>query len=241
MPWHYLAASVRGPAHRRDMAPNQDSWLVRRARCHVVAAACDGLGSHSHSAHGARAGCLAVADAARVWLGAGCSAPDKLLRAIHALWNIRVEPLGARDKSATCLFCVGAPDGRLVLGQLGDGLVLLVRPAGASVALEPTGDRFANETTGLGIARSVEEWRVHVEPLASPGTLVMLATDGVAGDLLTDQRAQFARFLAERDGPLPAKARARALGKCLRQWPVPGHRDDKTVAILWNQAETEAP
>jgi serine/threonine protein phosphatase PrpC len=237
--WNAMGASVRGPEHRRDNRPNQDAWLGRVARGVSLAVVCDGLGSRPHSGAGSRAACRAVADATRHWADAPEAPPDLLLRLIHALWNVRVHKTGRDESATTCLFAVVTKDGRLLLAQLGDGLVILNTPKGTTT-LEPPAERFGNATTGLGIASDVREWRLHHERNFTGAATILLATDGVADDLVPEKRAEFVNFLVSEYGPRPAASRARAIAKELRAWPTPRHRDDKTLAVLWSDAVTEA-
>lgn len=237
--WCAMGASVRGPEHRKDGRPNQDAWLSRVARGTALAVVCDGLGSRPHAAVGARAACRAVADAVRHWADSPNAPPELLLRLVHALWNVRVHPTGRDDSATTCLFAVMTKDRRLLLGQLGDGLVMLKTPMGTTT-LEAPAERFGNATTGLGIASDVREWRLHIEPVFTGKGAILLATDGVADDLLPEKRAEFLDFLVTRYGARPAAARTRSIAKELREWPTPRHRDDKTLAVLWNDATTEA-
>jgi hypothetical protein len=236
--WSVMGATVRGPQHRKEKKPNQDAWLGRLARDSVMAVVCDGMGSRKHSATGSRAACRAVADAVRHWGSIPEAPPELLLRLIHALWNVRVHQTGRDECATTCLFAAITKHERLVLAQLGDGLVMLKTPHGI-IALESPNDRFGNTTTGLGVAKDIREWRVHVEPKITGEAVIMLATDGVADDLLPEKRDGFIHFLVERYGRLPAAGRSRAIAKSLREWPTPRHLDDKTVAVLWNNATAE--
>ena len=236
--WNVMGASVRGPEHRREGLANQDAWLVRRTRETTLAVVCDGLGSRSQSAAGSRAACRAVADSVRHWSASPGAPPDLLLRAVHALWNIRVHAAGRDESATTCLFAVITADRRLLLAQLGDGLVLLSK-AGSMTTLEPSAERFGNVTTGLGIASDLREWRIHLEPRLHEDTAVLLATDGVADDLLLERRASFLEFLVARFGALPSGSRGRALARELRSWPTPRHWDDKTLVVIWNDEKTE--
>ena len=237
--WSAMGASVRGPERRKDGRPNQDAWLRRLARGSALVVVCDGLGSRLHSTVGSRAACRAVADAVQHWSAAPDAPPELLLRLIHALWNVRVHQTGRDESATTCLFAVVTKDRRLLIAQLGDGLVMLKTPSGTTT-LEPPTERFGNATTGLGIAADVREWRFHLEPNFTGAATILLATDGVADDLVSEKRAEFLNFLVAQYGPRPAAVRTRAIAKDLRDWPTPRHRDDKTVAVLWNDTTTEA-
>lgn len=233
-----MGASIRGPQHHSEGRPNQDAWLRSLTRGNALAVVCDGLGSRRHSGVGSRAACRAVADAVQYWSNVPNAPPELLLRLIHALWNVRVDQSGRGECATTCLFAVATKSGRLLLAQLGDGLIMLKTPTGTRT-LEPPTDRFGNATTGLGIAADVREWRCHLEPNFTGTASILLATDGVSDDLVPEKRAEFLDFLVTQYGSRPAAARARAIAKELRNWQTPRHRDDKTVAVLWNDATTE--
>jgi len=213
--------------------------LRRLTRDTTLAVVCDGLGSRAHSAIGSRAACRAVANAVRHWAAEPDAPPELLLRLVHGLWNLSVHRTGRDESATTCLLAVATKDERLLIAQLGDGLVMLQTPSGTTT-LEPPAERFGNATTGLGIASDLREWRFHLEPRFPETASILLATDGVADDLVPEKRSEFLNFLVTEYGSRPAAARTRAIAKALRDWPTPRHRDDKTVAVLWNAATTEA-
>lgn len=93
----------------------------------------------------------------------------------------------------------------------------------------PTG--FANVTTGLGIAISLDEWHWR-EWRAAPGTCVCLATDGIADDPVPGKEEAFFAFAAERYRWMPAAAGRRHLTADLREWPVSLHGDNKTAVLF---------
>ena len=231
--WNFMGASVRGPGHKQDGRPNQDALLSRQGRRYSLAVVCDGLGSRPHSADGSHAACRAVADAVRSWDKSPDATPELLLRLIHALWNIRVHTLGRNECATTCLFAVVMNDGRILLAQLGDGLVILKTEAGLTT-LEPSEERFGNTTTGLGIANDLRDWRFHLAPRVLGQTTIFLATDGVTDDILPEKRQSFLDFLVTNYGSLPPHTRTRAIARTLHEWPTARHSDDKTVAVLWN-------
>lgn len=236
--WQTMGASVCGPAHRHAGQQNQDAWLCRQTRAFALAVIADGLGSRPHAAAGARAACRAVAQAARAWAAAPGAPPELLLRLLHALWNLHVHARGASDSATTCAFALALHAGPLLLAQLGDGLVL-ARTGREVILLEPPAERFGNTTTGLGIATDLREWRLHLAPRPGGPAAILLATDGIADDLLPERRLAFLDALVERYGSRPRAGRSRLIGSMLRGWPTPGHRDDKTLAILWQTAAPE--
>jgi len=71
-----------------------------------------------------------------------------------------------------------------------------------------------------------------VETLAPGDRTVILCTDGVADDLLSDKHRDFAEWVEDELVPLPASTRWRSLATELRTWPTPHHIDDKTLAVI---------
>lgn len=229
--WEVMGASVRGPHNRCSGKPNQDAWLGRARAASAIAVVCDGLGSRAASDHGARAACQAVAHAVRIWSSTPGAPEELLLRLVHAMWNIRVYQKGRQASATTCQFAVVTPDQRLILAQLGDGVIVL-RSESDQIVLESNDRDFSNMTTGLGVSSDIRDWRIRSLPLTA-GTIVMLATDGIADDLEPGKRFQFLDYLMAEFTCLPVAARSRALAKALNAWPTPHHRDDKTIAVLW--------
>lgn len=229
--WEVMGASVRGPHNRCSGKPNQDAWLGRARAASALAVVCDGLGSRDASDHGARAACLSVAHAVRIWSSTPGAPEELLLRLLHAMWNIRVYQKGRHASATTCQFAVVTPDRRLILAQLGDGIIAL-RSKSEQVVLESVDRDFSNMTTGLGVSSDIRDWRIHSFPITAE-TIVLLATDGIADDLEPSKQFQFLEYLMAEYACLPVADRSRALATALRAWPTPHHRDDKTIAVLW--------
>ncbi len=81
-----------------------------------------------------------------------------------------------------------------------------------TTTLEPPSDRFGNATTGLGIAADVREWRFHFESNFSGAASILLATDGVADDLLPEKRADFLAFFVSKGRPTYCRSSPVAAG-----------------------------
>ena len=225
-------ASVRGRAHRRAGQPNQDAWTKWLGVQGAGIAVCDGLGSRPHSQRGAQAGGRAVRDALRPWLRAEGVSTDALVRLTHLFWGLKIAPLAPAECATTCLFAHLRPDGRLLFGGIGDGLVLVRDACGQVQGTSDTPRDFSNETPALGVSKAITDWRLH-EVQFGPGSIAVLATDGVSEDLVFERRADFAAFVVERIGPMEPSARSIALRRLLHEWPTKGHIDDLTLAILW--------
>jgi serine/threonine protein phosphatase PrpC len=234
-----FGASVRGPGHTRQKLPNQDAWLVRVRATYAVAAISDGLGSRPDTRRGAQAVCKAAAEAARAWAPYRQAAPEVLIRLLRILWEIRLAPYAPVNCAATCWVVVWMQSGRLVIAGLGDGLALVRRPDGEVTALAREGSSFVNQTQSLGQPHRLADWRT-MDLMASSGTIVLLATDGVADDLQPERRGDLAHWLATDLGTLPAWDQRRTLRHELQNWPTPGHVDDKTLVVLWQPPAASA-
>lgn len=236
--WVVFGASVRGPTHVAEHTPNQDAWVGRLRRVYALVTVSDGLGSRPQSLTGARAVCWAAGQATAAWAATPQAPTESLIRMMRILWEMRVAPAAPGDCAATCLLALWLATGRLLVVGLGDGLALVRRSDGGVEALKRSPDEFSNRTLSLGQPHQLADWRVvEVDP-APPGTIVVLATDGVAEDLRVDRLSEWAHWLIETYGCQPAQERRRLLQRELRQWPTPGHGDDKTVAVLWRPDES---
>lgn len=228
--WAVAGATLRGPGHRSAGLPNQDAWLARISARAAFASVADGLGSRPLSHIGAQAACRGVGSALNRWRRSADVPVDLLLRAIHLDWRLDLHPQLPGDCATTCLFAV-VSGGRLTLGQLGDGLVAALHRDGEVTRLEPAERDFSNETTGLGIARDLSEWRT-AQIAADKVTAVLLATDGVSEELDLNRLDALIAWLASELRDLPENRRSRRLARALRDLDGPGRIDDRTLAVI---------
>jgi serine/threonine protein phosphatase PrpC len=230
--WMICGASEIGPAHRRRELPNQDSWLRFRNRVGMGVVVCDGVGSAPNADFGSRAACWAVSRALAEWWRYPDPTDENLIRLIHLFWTMRIHPNKPRECATTCLFAAMRGDSAMIVGQLGDGGILLGNGGGDVSILAPEKEGFANQTTGLGMAVEFRHWTIRRMP-PSETDFVVLATDGVFDDLLLDELPDFFAYLRRHILAYPQRERMRRLHHILRNWPTPKHSDDKTIAVLW--------
>lgn len=197
---------------------------------------CDGVGSAAAAERGSRAACRAVLEAVGRWSKAKSPSDESLLRLIHALWSLRVAPENPVDCATTCLFAAMLPNDELLVAQLGDGLVAIAGPDGA---VEVLGGRtgFSNQTIALGYARSLGDWTM-ARRKALAGTAVLLASDGVSDDLIPERIGDLILHLTTHFGPMAPAQRQQALRRELIDWQTAHHRDDKTLAVIWQSRES---
>ena len=158
---------------------------------------------------------------------------ERLRNLFFHLWNTATH--GAPEVATTCLFAI-ANNERVLLGQVGDGLVLVVAREGSAIRL-PTGrGPFGNETHALpGGALYLMEL-----PL-SQVRAVLLCTDGVADDLVpgTEDRLALAfEAMALAKGVDNLRV---SIESWLENWPTPASRDDRSLGLLLPFYPTESP
>ena len=232
----WFGASVKGPLHKQEGRPNEDAWQGLSGSFGTAIIVSDGMGSKPNARTGSRMACKAVKDALRYWARVDGASPVVLLRLVHLLWGLQVLPASEEDSAATCLFAVVVPSGELLVAKLGDGIAA-IRHEGNIVVLGEERSGFCNQTTALGIARSTQEWSVITRHSFPPGAAVLLATDGIADDLISDRVGDFINFLTDDYGSMSPTTRWRSLCHELRNWSTPKHLDDKTLAILWHRKD----
>ena len=227
-PDDYFGATIVGPSHRAEGRPNEDSWLGARGAFGTLVVVSDGMGSRGEARKGSQMACHAVVRAVRAWHRAGDSKLEPLLSRIERLWLEHIAPSTAQDCAATCLFALAHSGGQIHIGAIGDGLALLRTAHGISWVVGPRIETFANETTALGCSTTWEMRSFNRER----GNVVLLATDGVADDLLPERVGGFVDWLMEDFAGIAPAQRWRALRRELSNWPTPHHTDDKTLVVL---------
>jgi serine/threonine protein phosphatase PrpC len=231
--WSGWGATARGPEHRRAGIVNQDAWTVRRFGDGVAVAVSDGLGSCLHADRGAQAACRAVVEAAGFHLRHSPAALKSMPTLVQHLWELMLSGHSPADCSATCLLVVARHDAGAVLAQLGDGLIAACgTDGGVDLLLPDKSDSFANVTVGLGSDEARGQWRTVLVPEDRYCAFV-LCTDGVADDLEPAAVKTFALELLSHYRDYPSNARRREIRRWLREWPVQGHSDDKTIACIY--------
>ena len=233
---HSFGASVRGPLHRQEGRPNEDAWLRADGPFGTLAVVCDGMGSKPNARAGSRAACAAVKEAVSRWSRAEGAPLSYLSHLIEVFWRLRLHPTEPTSAATTCLLALVTARGTWVVGGVGDGLALARTGSDLRVIIGDRGKNFANETTGLGASRGPRAWTLAEFPPAEGERIAVLATDGVADDLLPERLDGFCDWLIGNFEHLTPRERWRALATELRDWPTPGHLDDKTLAVVLTAA-----
>lgn len=194
---------VIGASHLRTGKPCQDEVGVLVAGQSFALAVADGHGSSKHAEVGARLAVQVTLPALVRFaedLGTRSSNLAEVQRyAEHPLrvqivreWAARVRGKAGTDEVAlldygsTLLFALATPS-FLMLGQLGDGDVLLVEGDGTTrtpLPADPTA--FADETPSLCQHEAWQALRVLVLPPPADESLLLISTDGYSKSYATD-------------------------------------------------------
>ena len=233
--WNSWGASVIGPLHVKVGIPNQDSWMARRYKWGNVVVVSDGLGSKPHSEHGSKAACLAVFEAAKSFRNNPDANIVDIMRLIHANWLVKIAPFSPSDCLATCLFAIQI-EGIISLGRLGDGMIAALGETEENhlILSDNKQDSFSNYTNSLHREFKPDQWETATIESAACNAVV-LCTDGISDDILPQKEHEFTEeFVREYSNMTPHK-RVLKIKKMLKEWPVPGHSDDKTIACLFKK------
>jgi len=225
-------ASVQGPHHLRQHKPNEDAWLRAVGRYGSLIVVCDGMGSRANARIGAKCACRVVREAVSKWAQAEQAPTSYLLHLIEVYWRLAIYPLEPASAATTCLFSLAAMDGTWFVGGLGDGLALLKTGDELEVIQGEREDSFGNVTEALGVSKGIRSWKLCSFPATNLERMAVLATDGIADDLLPEKLGEFCLWLAENFSGMSPAQRWRLLTNELRAWPTPRHQDDKTLAVL---------
>jgi serine/threonine protein phosphatase PrpC len=158
-----------------------------------------------------------------------------MLRLIYANWQINTAPFEINDCLTTCLFVIRM-HGMCHIGQLGDGMIVVCGETKAESLLikDEKEDSFSNVTQSLGLTHTPEEWRTHVIP-EHRCKAVVLCSDGISDDLRPEKQIDFAESVWQEYSSVSYQNRTWSVNSWLKNWPVPFHSDDKTIACLYRK------
>lgn len=230
----------------------------------LVAAVADGHGDtrHDRSQYGAALAVQAAVEVAREFALHGSSAEtlvtlksdfkEHFPRKLGQRWREAVQhDAQAQDNAldgevlslesiltryGTTLLVVLIVPGALLVGQIGDGDILLVNLADdtCDLLLRRPNTLLGTATYSLCSSDATHLWQTAV--VAHPSTeVLLLATDGLADALGTDDAALagFARSLGQRFQEFGPAAVANALPSWLDHYSAHGSGDDMTLAVVW--------
>ncbi|MNF73716.1 hypothetical protein D3C84_557260 [compost metagenome] len=150
-----------------------------------------------------------------------------------ALRNAWLAHFGDRYRAheTTLLWAKLDASGRGVVGQVGDGL-MLVRSQGVFRVLTGRREGFYNQTSTLAQANSQDCCSAEID-LSRPGDGVLLMTDGISDDLIPEQFEPFFDAIYQRHLRCSRRRMRQWLTRELNGWSTPRHGDDKSIAGIF--------
>lgn len=217
--WH---CSCIGPSHIKNNMPNQDSTRLYISKNFAAGVVCDGLGSKKYSHIGSKALTKSLISVSDIFdFSKHLSLFEPLL---ESLWNINKYPYSSEDCRTTLLFCI-VKNSKIYLGRVGDGAIVIL---GENSTIISAKDEFANITTSFGGAAKIE-WKIFSEQDVEA---VVMFTDGISDDIAQNQMINFAKSFISEYKNIKASKRKNTIYKWLKNWPVKGHSDDKSILAL---------
>ncbi len=223
------SAIIKGP--KKETL--QDAIGISNQKYFSLFIVADGLGSAKNSDFGAKKAIIAVEKAVTQWRKLEKKDNKVLLQLIHFYWNLLIgdSDFKKKDCLTTCLFAyVDKLDRRIILGQLGDGILLF--ESKEETILVKSSDDY-NFTKSLGSSKSFDDWNLKSFSFDINDFTLLIATDGVSEDLVENKETEFAESLIQKMLKLKRNKRNIYLKQLLENWPTKFHSDDKTICIAW--------
>lgn len=221
--WSGWGVSEIGPLHIKENIPNQDSFIVKRFSWGIVGVVCDGLGSKQYSHIGSKALVDAIIKVAQLF---DFKKDIKLFEPlVKSLWDINISPYSQDETSTTLLFSI-IKNKRIYIGRVGDGAIAILGKE--SFLLEEDKNMFTNYTIPFGRDEKIQ-WYIFKD---SEIDSIVMCSDGISEDLKKDKLLDFFQNYIENYKDIQSNKRVYEIKQWLKNWPVRGHSDDKTIVAL---------
>jgi len=222
-------ASVSGYRSLKKKKKNQDSYLIKYYRNHLIAVVCDGLGSKKHSKRASKKACFVVYKLIKIALDKRHLDTERLTDSIKKRWMKSIKPYTPKTSDTTCSFVINN-NKNILLAQLGDGMIVISINDKLYMKQEPIKD-FTNMTQSLGKS-NYNDWQISViDKLESEHFKIMICTDGVSEDLYEDKIEDFVNALSKLIIS-KKKNNNRNIKSILKEWPNKHNLDDKTIVMV---------
>jgi serine/threonine protein phosphatase PrpC len=222
--WKGWGISQIGPSHIKNNTPNQDSYIVKKYNWGIVGIVCDGLGSKEYSHIGSNALTKAILKASRIF-----DFDNKDIKLfeplVKSLWDIEIYPYMQNECSTTLLFAI-IKNKKVFVGRVGDGAIAIL--GDKNILVEENKDSFTNYTTPFGRDEKIE-WNIFDENKVSS---IVLCSDGISEDIQKNKILDFFKGYISNYRYMNIFKRTNGIKMWLKNWPVKGHSDDKTIVAL---------
>lgn len=222
-------ASIRGKMHKENHLPNQDCYEIKRTSYGFSLCVCDGVGSHKYSKQGAKAASKAVYKVFKLYYKKKIE-KDEIGEKIRFYYNKNLRNKYRKEAGTTCLFAFIYKTDEIIIGQAGDGLIL-IKVDHRFATFQTKKDDFINEVCTLNGNHPFNSWKIRTLNFDSQqhSTLsILLTTDGLSEDIIPEKRESLLDHFME----LSKKRKDHRLLKELKKWNVPGSFDDKTIIVF---------
>jgi len=222
--WKGWGISEIGPLHIKENIPNQDAYIVKKYKWGIVGVVCDGLGSKKYSHIGSNALVKSVVEASKLFdfENVNIKLFEPLLK---SLWDISIFPHNSNETATTLLFSI-IKNNKIYVGKIGDGAIAIFGKK--SFILDEKKTSFTNYTTPFGRDSKIE-WYIFDEVEID---YIVICSDGISEDLKKDKLLDFFKNYVESYKNIQPNKRIYEIKQWLKNWPVKGHSDDKTIVSL---------
>ncbi len=229
----YGGFSTIGQTHINNGLPNQDSLGVYRSKKRkkeLVLVVADGIGSHKHSDIGSKAIVKSVIKNAHLLYDRANK--KEFVKKTMKTFLKNISPYKKTECGTTCIFSVIFKD-RICFGQIGDG-ICCYKINGEFHILNDKESDFLNETISVTSKNSMNRW--DIKSYSNPKTFqIMMATDGVADDLVPDMRETFLQRLNDATRGGNTKKIGDLIEQLFANWERPMSYDDKTMLLCFEE------
>ena len=229
--WNGWGVSQIGPSHIKNGTPNQDSFMIKKFQWGIVGVVCDGLGSKRYSDIGSKGLSNAIIKASTIF-NFQTSKLELFEPLVKSLWKKNIYPYPQNDCSTTLLFTV-INDNKVFVGRVGDGAIGIL--GANTILLEESKDSFTNYTTPFGREESIK-WQIFD---AQDVDSISLCSDGISEDIKKNKLLDFFKEYVLKYTNEKQRKRKKEIALWLKNWPVKGHTDDKTIVSLVKMGKNE--
>lgn len=221
-----VGASVIGKAHLTSGICNQDYFRIKRNRHGISMAVCDGVGSNKYSQYGSKSASKSVFKVFNKYYRRQIT-KEMIGDQIELYYKRHLRKKHRNSASTTCLFSWVFSNGEVIIGQAGDGIILIKNDS-RFIVFKDKIDTFLNEVSALNCKHKFNEWKIKnlkFDPKESERLEILISTDGISDDVIPEQKEKFFDYFIE----LSPNKRKSKLKQVLENWSVPSSTDDKTV------------
>jgi len=144
---------------------------------------------------------------------------------LKSLWNINISPYLPNETSTTLLFTI-VKHNKVYIGRVGDGAIAIFGKK--NILVEEDKDMFTNYTVPFGRDEKIK-WYIFDEDDID---YIVMCSDGISEDIHKNKILDFFQNYAVNYKNISSTKRNYEIKQWLKNWPVKGHSDDKTIVAL---------